>query len=196
MSQSFREYALIDIAREKVSDEVHGYLVAAINLIVDKGYANPHTYYLRAKLEDPDTHIPYTSEWDETEYYGSRSAVNYSLTREALQDFAEHGLDYSKCTDPAEHTGRGFAGTFTDSHESFKYLKCILTSNNGNVYIYTLDIDDYGYRSKISGFADLITKLGDYKDFDIQYVAQNRLENLVDVYNQPINWEWVLRYGK
>lgn len=188
---------MIDIMREKVSDEVDGYLKAAINLIIDQGYANPSTYDLRYQIENDTTWTPgvWSNGWEETNYYGSRAAVSYTLTKAALQDIIENGLDYNSCTDPAEHTGQGFANTFTDSHEEFTYLRCLLKTNSNNIYVYTMNCCSY-YNSKIKGLADLIISLGDYKDFDVKYVAQNRLDNLVDEYGGPVNWEWVKEYGK
>jgi hypothetical protein len=179
---SFREEALIDIARVKLADQVDEYKVAALHLMVDRAFANPYTHYLRAKLLNPDEHIPYNHEWDEIEYYGCRPKVDYKLTRDALHDFMKYGIDYEKSTDPAEETGRGFAGTFVDS-ETFTYLKSIIFTGNNILYVFSMVWDN--------GFAKLIQELGAYKDYPLHDLCDYRVNNMLDVYRCPVNWDWI-----
>lgn len=182
MSSSFHEEALIDIAHQKLSDEIHDYHIAALHLMVDKAFANPHTHYLRFKIDNPDTHVPYNHEWDEIEYYGSRPKADYKLTREALLDFMQHGIDYSSSTDPAELIGRGFDGTDHDS-EQFYYLKSLIFTNDNLLYVFSMRWDH--------GFAKLIQDLGTYKDYPLYDLCEYRANNMLDVYKSPVNWAWI-----
>jgi len=190
--RDIREHALVEIAKEKLSEEVDDYIKACINLLIDNGHANPATYELRYEIENGET-PPYNlsrqSRWEETNYYGNRPATDMLLTRDALRDFVESGLDYTRCTDPAEHTGYGFAGTFVDHSDPFQYLKATLVSGSGNFYIYTMEMVSWKY----DGFGEIISALGTYKDFAVQDIAEMRLNNLVDEWGQEPNWKWLER---
>lgn len=174
---AFEDAAVTDIMRIKVADEVEGYLVAAINLIISLGYVNPTTTTIREELATGKRIYNYIIL--ETEYYACAASKDHVLTQEALEDIIKSGIDYSRCTDPSEHTGEGFNGTFNEDTTTFHYLKSEIYSGSGKFYLFTLDWDH--------GFAELINKLGEYnKKTSFQY-ATKRLEKLNK--DTSINWK-------
>lgn len=187
---SLRELAVLDIAREKVSDEVDGYIKAALNLMIDRGYVSPFT---RKLYKEANGEQVYGTDFSEVSYYGSRASTDAVLTRRALYDIAEHGIVYSKSTDPAECEGSVFAGTFCDYDEKFTYLRSIIFTPS-TYYVFTYDYYE--------GFGKLITELGEYKDFTAQEIAETRKDCIKSRYGGLIDWahvekeiEFRMKYG-
>lgn len=189
---SIRDEILLKVAADSFVEEVDSYIQAAIHLMIAEGYVNKSTRYRRWQIEHPDDQNHYNGGFKyedtiETDYYGCRPGVDYLMTRDALNDFIENGIDYAKCSDPCERIGEGFAGTFADCPDEYTYLECLVFSGSGKLYVYTR----YRPYDSSKGLAALLSDLNLYREFTIQEVSQDRLDTLKDEYGREINWDWL-----
>lgn len=79
-----------------------------------------------------------TERWwnDDIEYYGGNPNVSRDDTILTLEKIREVGINWTATTDPADHVGLEFAGTFCSIDYQVHYLKGILVLNDGSTSVW------------------------------------------------------------